>query len=103
MDPTELKIVINIKGNRAIIGVNAPDCDPVFENCEGDIAVILGNAANLIDTARAKWAKSKKNPSITIPNQAPVKETVAASTSANKAKPVPAAKSVKDTVQQAMF
>jgi len=63
----ELKIVIIIKDNRATIGVQAPDCDPVFETAEGHLSEILAHSHIAVDNARAKWAVSKKNPKADIP------------------------------------
>ncbi|MDP2730289.1 MAG: hypothetical protein Q8O55_07395 [Dehalococcoidales bacterium] len=63
----ELKIVIVIKDNRATIGVQAPDCDPVFETAEGDLSEILAHSHIAVDNARAKWATSKRNPKADLP------------------------------------
>lgn len=95
----EIKIVINIKGTRAVIGVNSPGCDPVFTTVEGSLVEILGNTAQMVTAAQEKWKTTKKNPKIDIPQPAPKEET----TATTGAKPVPAAKSAKDQIQQPMF
>lgn len=99
----EIKLVINIKGNKAIIGAQAPGCDPVLETVEGNLAEILTAGANLIETAQKKWETTKQNPKIDIPREAP-KEAIAA-TNKSKAKPVPTRKASDsdDSPQQALF
>ncbi len=67
----ELKIVIIIKDNHATIGVQAPDCDPVFETAEGDLSEILAHSHIAVDNARAKWATSKRNPKAELPTPPP--------------------------------
>ena len=38
---SELKIVIILKGSKAMLGVQSPDCDPVYKTMEGDLAAVL--------------------------------------------------------------
>ncbi len=93
----DIKIVIQLKGTKAIVGVQASGCDPVFEMVEGDLATILSRAEAIVATAQVKWKTSPKNPSIDLPKPAPVKEAAAAKSSA-KLVPSPA----KDTTQAVM-
>lgn len=86
----EIKIVVNIKETKAVIGVQSPGCDPVFETAEGDLAEILGHTANLVETATERWKTQPKNPAIKLPE--PKKEAVTASSKSGspaKAKAVP--------------
>lgn len=93
----EIKVVITCKDAKAIVGVQSPGCDPVFEMVEGDLATVLGQAERIAATAQEKWKTSPKNPTIDLPKPAPVKEAAAAKSSA---KPVPPAQ---DTTQPVMF
>ncbi|MBA7632190.1 hypothetical protein ES703_39733 [subsurface metagenome] len=58
----ELKVVILLKGNRAMVGVQSPDCDPVFTTLEGDMAAALSQVPALIESANAKWDANPRNP-----------------------------------------
>jgi len=58
----ELKVVIVLKGNRAMVGVQSPDCDPVFTTLEGDMAAALSQVPALIESANAKWDANPRNP-----------------------------------------
>lgn len=94
----EIKIVINFKDDKAVVGVMAPSCDPVMKTYTGDLPTIFGYTSGLVEEARAKWVTSPKNPTIDLPKPA-VKEAPASS---SKAKPVPAATQATKT-QPAMF
>lgn len=68
------KIVITLKGNNAVIGVQADRCDPYWEtvvlprNMASDIADAL---PEVVENALAKWTESKTNPKFTgqLPSQ----------------------------------
>ena len=79
----ELKIVIVMKSDRAMIGVQAPDCDPVYETMDGDLPAVLACVPKTVEVARLKWATSKRNPKADLPKPAaPV--TTATTTAARK-------------------
>ncbi len=67
----EIKLVINMKGKRAVIGVQATGCDPVLATAEGDLAEILVDLAGLAEEAREKWKTSPKYPKSDLPQPAP--------------------------------
>ena len=58
----EIKIVIALKGTAASVGVQAPECDPVFSTLEGDLPAVLERVPALVDDARVRWGLSPRNP-----------------------------------------
>ncbi len=38
---SELKVVIILKASRAMLGVQSPDCDPVYKTMEGDLWLLF--------------------------------------------------------------
>ena len=63
----EAKIVITLKENWATIGVSAPECDPVFDMAEGDLAEIFAHAAVTLERAREQWNTSRRYPKSDLP------------------------------------
>ena len=61
--PEELKVVISIKGDRAIIGVRHPSSDPHIESLEAqDLTGLAQVVPALVERARARWVESPKHP-----------------------------------------
>jgi len=81
----ELKIVIVMKSDRAMIGVQAPDCDPVYETMDGDLPAVLAWVPKTVEVARLKWATSKRNPKADLPK--PVVPVTTATTPASASLP----------------
>ena len=93
----EIKLVINMKGKRAVIGVQAPGCDPVLATTEGDLAEILVSATGLLKKAQENWKASPRYPKSDLPQPAaPTPTPVTSGTAVSKAKPAP-------KVQNALF
>ncbi|MBA7659020.1 hypothetical protein ES703_66983 [subsurface metagenome] len=67
----ELKVVIVLKGNRAMVGVQSPDCDPVFTTLEGNMAAALSQVPALVESANAKWDANPRNPKADLPEPPP--------------------------------
>lgn len=67
----ELKVVILLKGNRAMVGVQSPDCDPIFTTLEGDMAAALSQVPALVESANAKWDAHPRNPKADLPEPPP--------------------------------
>ena len=63
----ELKVVIILKANRAMLGVQSPDCDPVYKTMEGDLAAVLQVVPTLVDDARLKWSAAPRYPKADLP------------------------------------
>jgi len=51
----EIKIVINLKGNVATVGLQKPDCDPIFSRVEGDMSQVLDSIPQLVEDAQRSW------------------------------------------------
>jgi len=63
----ELKVVIIMRDNRMMLGVQSPDCDPVYETLEGTLAAALKRVPKLVEEAKARWETSKLNPKCETP------------------------------------
>ena len=79
---TELKVVIILKANRAMLGVQSPDCDPVYKTMEGDLAGVLQVVPTLVAEAKLKWTASPRYPKADLP-----KPVVPATTTSTASKP----------------
>ncbi|GAH60140.1 unnamed protein product, partial [marine sediment metagenome] len=75
----ELKVVISLKGNKASVGVQAPECDPVFFGLEGDLRTTLKAVLGFVEEAKNRWETSKQYPKCETP--LPSQEKPAATTS----------------------
>jgi hypothetical protein len=82
----ELKVVIILKANKAMLGVQSPDCDPVYKTMEGDLAAVLQVVPTLVAEAKLKWTASPRYPKADLPK--PVAPATTTSSTASK----PAAK-----------
>ena len=58
----ELKIVITVKETKALVGIQAPECDPMLWLVEGELPTILGGIPGLVEQAREKWAANPRYP-----------------------------------------
>ena len=66
----ELKVVVSIKGSRAVIGVQQPSADPHIETFEDhDLPALAQEVPAVTERARAKWEEAPKHP--TYPRPAP--------------------------------
>jgi len=72
----ELKVVITLKGDRAIVGIQSPDCDPIFTPLEGGLPAALSQIPALVKSANAKWDANPKNPKAKMPEPPPAPEPV---------------------------
>ncbi len=95
---SEIKVVILLKENRAIVGVQSPDCDPIFSTVEGDMVTIAAELPGLVESAQVKFTAAPKNPpsSLPKPEPAPVSTGAARTASAGPAK-------AKDATRPSMF
>ncbi len=80
---TELKVVIILKAGRAMLGVQSPDCDPVYKTMEGDLAAVLQVIPTLVAEAKQKWTAAPRYPKADLPRPA----APAATTSSAASKP----------------
>jgi hypothetical protein len=78
----ELKVVIILKASRAMLGVQSPDCDPVYKTMEGDLAAILQVVPMLVADAKQKWTAAPRYPKADLPK--PVVPATTTSPAASK-------------------
>ena len=85
----ELKVVIIMRDNRMLLGVQSPDCDPVYETLEGTLAAALKRVPKLVAEAKTRWETSKLNPKceIPLPTEQPVTASRSQKVTAPKAQP----------------
>ncbi len=64
----ELKVVVSIKGSRAVIGVQQPSSDPHIETFEDhDLPALAQEVTAVTERARAKWEEAPKHPAYERP------------------------------------
>ncbi len=80
----QLKVVIIMKDQRALISVQDMDCDPISESMEGSLEEVLAWVPKTLDIARLKWAVSKKNPHADMPTPPPPPPRPATSTTSSR-------------------
>jgi len=67
----ELKIVIILKDDKIMLGVQSPDCDPVYTTLKGTLAAALKRVPKLVNEAKQKWSASPRNPNANLPAPPP--------------------------------
>ena len=66
--PGDLRVVISIKGSRAVIGVQQPSSDPHIETFDDlDESGLTQEVPAVIDRARARWEDNPKHPDYARP------------------------------------
>ena len=64
----ELKVVLSIRGSRAIIGVQQPSADPHIESFEGlDLLGLALQVPGVVERARDRWEETPKFPAYVKP------------------------------------
>jgi len=67
----EIKVMIYMKDDSFLLGVQSPDCDPVFKSLDGTMTFALKQVPGLIKEAKAKWADAPLNPKAVLPEPPP--------------------------------
>ena len=67
----EMKVVIILKDDRAMVGVQSPDCDPVYKTMEGSLATVLEKVPALVAEAKQQWAANPRYPKADLPKPPP--------------------------------
>lgn len=71
-DRGELKLVLHLKGDRALVGVQQQGTDPIVEPVPAaTLEELLGAVPGLVARARERWAQSPRNPAYQGPPIAP--------------------------------
>lgn len=94
----ELKLVISLKGGKASVGVQAPECDPVFFGLEGDLGAILSGVPGFVEEARRRWETNKLYPECETPLPSQAKPAAPA-----RASTAPRGRSTAQSDQPPMF
>lgn len=63
----EVKIVITLKETTASIGIQKPDCDPVFSRVEGNLPAALESIPGLVEEAQRSWDSNPRYPKCETP------------------------------------
>jgi hypothetical protein len=58
----EIKVVITLKEGGASVGIQKPDCDPIFSKVEGELPAVLKAIPKLIAGAKTSWEANSKYP-----------------------------------------
>ncbi len=87
---SELKVVIILKADKAMLGVQSPDCDPVYKTMEGDLAAVLQVVPGLVAEARLKWTAAPRYPKADLPKPVAPATTTTSAASKPTAKAAPA-------------
>lgn len=82
----EMKIVINSKGKNYMVGVQSPDCDPVYDTFKGTLATVLKKIPKLVENAKKQWLENPKYPKADLPEPPAPTQSPARSTS-SRSKP----------------
>jgi len=83
----ELKVVIILKANKAMLGVQSSDCDPVYKTMEGNLAAVLQVVPVLVADAKLQWAAAPRYPKADLPKAvAPAATTTSAASKPGAAK-----------------
>jgi len=80
----ELKIIINLKGENMMLGVQSPDCDPVYTTLKGTLAAALKKVPKLVKDAKQQWTSNPQYPKADLPEPAPAPATSTATKSSAK-------------------
>ncbi|MBA7525201.1 hypothetical protein ES705_17350 [subsurface metagenome] len=67
----ELKVVIIMKADKIMLGVQSPDCDPVYTTMTGSLAAALKKVSALVKEAKEKWAANPRYPKADLPAPPP--------------------------------
>jgi len=86
-EPKEVKVILTFKGNRASVGIQQTDCDPVFFKKEGALGDVLAAIPDFVVTAGQKWGTSPRYPKAELPTPPPAATTVRRPAAAAAAKP----------------
>ena len=66
--PEDLKVVLSVRGGRAIIGVQQPSADPHIESFDGlDLLGLALQVPGVVERARDRWEEAPKYPAYEKP------------------------------------
>ncbi len=82
----EMKVIIVMKADRVMLGVQSPDCDPVYTTMEGSLAMALKRVPALVKEAKQKWEANPRYPKADLPAPPPSPTPARTSTASKPAK-----------------
>jgi hypothetical protein len=86
--PVETKIIITHKADKAMIGIQQTNCDPVLFTVAGDMATAITRLPELIFEAGRRWQTNPHYPKAEMPEPpVPATTTVTSQKSHSAAKP----------------
>ncbi len=68
----EIKVVIVMKDENVLLGVQSPDCDPVYTTVKGSLSVALKKVPALVAEAKQKWEANPRYPKADLPEPPPI-------------------------------
>lgn len=72
MENEDLKVVLHLTGNQALLGVQEKGTDPVLERLEAaTLEEALGSVPAVLHRARERWAETPRNPAYEAPPAPP--------------------------------
>lgn len=83
----ELKVVIILKDDKIMLGVQSPNCDPVYTTLKGTLAAALKRVPKLVNEAKQKWSTSPRNPNANLPTPEPAPARTPAVPKTKKSQP----------------
>ena len=83
----ELKVVIVTKDGRTLLGVQSPDCDPVYTTMDDSLTAVLEKVPALVAKAKEQWAANPRYPKSDLPKPPPVPTPARTPTASSPAKP----------------
>ena len=90
LQPTdEMKVVVIMKADKIMLGVQSPSCDPVYETMTGDLTAALERVAALVAEAKQKWEANPLNPKANLPEPPPPPPRTQPVTTSSKPKDQP--------------
>jgi len=90
----EIKVVIIMKDDRAMLGVQSPGCDPVYKTMDGSLTEVLEQVPALVTEAKQQWEANPRYPKADLPEPPP---------SSTPARTPPASKPSKPKEQPSFF
>jgi hypothetical protein len=88
---SEIKVIIIMKADRILPGVQSPGCDPVYQTSQGTLADALQLVPVLVGEANLKWDTNPRYPKADLPapppSTAPARTPVAATPAKPKTQP----------------
>ena len=67
----EIKVVIVMKADNILLGVQNPVCDPVYTTMKGSLDEALEKVPGLVAEAKQKWEAAPRYPKANLPEAAP--------------------------------